>query len=322
MPNQLHLTSKALSDIANLEATGEKIQLITFAVTDSNVDDEQTVGNIIFSGTLNNIALDPLNKNTLILTAVVPNLETVKGIVRKIYIYDNKKNTFAYGLVPEFELKGDKSLEAELQCHIVFSDTADVNLNAPVESYVDIDTFKKHNHDTRYYLKAEIDSDIDSLKSQISQIKTVLESGLEPIGHIAMFYSTVAPKNYLIIDGSWWLKTTYNDLWMALQGKPNVEESPDKLSFRISDARGLFPRFLDNSRDLDKDRSLGSYQEDQIKAHSHEIGFGATSSTNTGQTPAGKDGVTNMNVATAKTGGTETRAKNIAYLACIKYQLY
>ena len=77
-------------------------------------------------------------------------------------------------------------------------------------------------------------------------------------------------------------------------------------TFRIPDLRGLFIRgFHDGSTTYETDttRIFGSYQTDEFESHRHEI----------------KNSNYESNWDTQYTGGNETRPRNIALLACIKY---
>ena len=82
------------------------------------------------------------------------------------------------------------------------------------------------------------------------------------------------------------------------------------------DVRGEFIRGLDSGRGIDTGRVLASWQTDDFKSHTH--GY---SHTNIG----GHDGNNGMVVTygmssftTDATGGTETRPRNVALLACQK----
>jgi phage-related tail fiber protein len=88
-------------------------------------------------------------------------------------------------------------------------------------------------------------------------------------------------------------------------------------TFNVPDLRGEFLRGWDDSRAIDASRSFGSLQLDDFKTHVHqEIG------TNSGATGSGSVGISGPGYSgtnTAATGGTETRPRNVALLACIRY---
>lgn len=110
-------------------------------------------------------------------------------------------------------------------------------------------------------------------------------------------------------------------------------------TFNVPDMRGKVPRGWDNGAGVDPGRVFGSYQADSFASHSHTA---TSTSTTTGQsqyqlwdqhsgtstmTGSGSSGVayqpltlsTTTSTTVNATGGTETRGKNVALLACIKY---
>jgi microcystin-dependent protein len=94
-------------------------------------------------------------------------------------------------------------------------------------------------------------------------------------------------------------------------------------TFNIPDLRGEFARGWDDSRGIDTNRAFGTLQNDDFKSHSHDQvstsaptgGAYLTAYNATGSGPLIDSGPT----PTKSTGGTETRPRNIALLACIKY---
>ena len=60
-------------------------------------------------------------------------------------------------------------------------------------------------------------------------IKESLLKLLEPVGQVNYFYATTVPDNYLIMDGTHWSKTTYPELWLKLDGLPNVSSDAIEL---------------------------------------------------------------------------------------------
>ncbi len=95
----------------------------------------------------------------------------------------------------------------------------------------------------------------------------------------------------------------------------------------MPDLRGEFLRGWDDSRGVDSGRSFGSAQADEFKSHTH-TGSSLAAGTiwlsryqlSGGTWPNEKDGNTSgTGSPTGATGGTETRPRNVALLACIKY---
>jgi microcystin-dependent protein len=90
-------------------------------------------------------------------------------------------------------------------------------------------------------------------------------------------------------------------------------------TFNLPDLRGEFMRGWDDGRGVDSGRSFGSAQSDELRSHTHT--YAATQQSETTQQG------TNQTVAqdtfptrtTGATGGNETRPRNVALLACIKF---
>jgi microcystin-dependent protein len=97
-------------------------------------------------------------------------------------------------------------------------------------------------------------------------------------------------------------------------------------TFNLPDLRGEFMRGWDDGRGVDTGRAFGSAQADQFKAHTHTPLNGNSFMTNT---TLGAEGLFNFGSGaavytgivstTSSVGGTETRPRNIALLACIKF---
>lgn len=90
-------------------------------------------------------------------------------------------------------------------------------------------------------------------------------------------------------------------------------------TFNLPDLRGEFIRGWDDGRGVDTGRSFGSWQVDMFKSHNHNQQDGLIN------TVAGSSafGLSSVNgspaLVTSNTGGIETRPRNVALLACIKY---
>jgi hypothetical protein len=95
-------------------------------------------------------------------------------------------------------------------------------------------------------------------------------------------------------------------------------------TFNIPDLRGVFIRGfhdMNTLRETDTTRVFGSYQEDEFKSHTHRAGyFNAPVGGGAWSGILRSDGYFGTSSAqTGSEGGTETRPKNVALLACIKY---
>ena len=83
--------------------------------------------------------------------------------------------------------------------------------------------------------------------------------GGNPVGTVIMSFAVSAPSGYLYADGSTFDALVYPELNTVLGGNT------------LPDLRGVFLRGLDDGRGLDSGRTLGSYQADEFKSHSHSL---------------------------------------------------
>ena len=154
---------------------------------------------------------------------------------------------------------------------------------------------------------------------------------LLPAGAVAHFAMSSAPSGWLKADGSAVSRTTYATLFAAIGTTFGAGDGTT--TFNLPDLRAEFIRGLDDGRGVDSARALGSAQSDEIKLHSHPYrsGTASVSSPNgTGGLQREGSNATNYSAYTGTpsattgqqiggTGGAETRPRNIALLACIKY---
>ena len=152
----------------------------------------------------------------------------------------------------------------------------------------------------------------------IAQMNAAVTAGIAaavPAGSVFYFAAASAPTGYLKCDGSAVSRTTYAALF-AVAGT-TFGSGDGSTTFNLPDLRGEFIRGLDDGRGVDAGRTLGSAQADSFASHTHTVTYGAsegdvTSTVTNGNTFSGS-------VTTGATGGTETRPRNVALLACIKY---
>lgn len=156
-----------------------------------------------------------------------------------------------------------------------------------------------------------------------------------PSGTIIQITGNVAPTGFIKANGALLLRTSYATLWAWAQASGNIAASDGgwnrgqyspgdgATTFRIPDLRGDFIRNWDDGAGVDIGRSIGSWQGDDFKTHTHSLNNGAT-----GMWTAGGNNTSisfpnagpNVGLGVINnTGGTETRPRNTAYLACIKY---
>ena len=134
-------------------------------------------------------------------------------------------------------------------------------------------------------------------------------------GTVNWFAMNTAPTGYLKANGADISRTTYSTLFTAIGTTFGVGDG--STTFNVPDLRGEFIRGWDDSRGVDASRAFGGAQADEFKSHSH--GSRAVNAVS-GSSYAGSAGnAFASNLQTTETGGTETRPRNIALLACIKF---
>jgi len=123
------------------------------------------------------------------------------------------------------------------------------------------------------------------------------------------------PTDFIKANGAAVSRTTYSDLFTAIGTTFGVGDG--STTFNVPDLRGEFMRGWDDSRGIDSSRSFGSAQSDELKSHSHSIPMWRDNFH--GTRPLGGSSTNLTASSTSAFGGTETRPRNIALLACIKY---
>jgi microcystin-dependent protein len=170
-----------------------------------------------------------------------------------------------------------------------------------------------------------LEGDVD-LTTQITGVLPVANGGTGssagassfPAGSVIYHAANTPPTGFLKADGAAVSRSTYSDLFASIGTTYGAGDG--STTFLVPDLRGEFMRGWDDSRGIDSGRSFGSSQADEFEAHSHNY----TNPTN-GSTPTGTGGGTNRSFpttnggTTTSTGGSETRPRNVALLACIKF---
>ena len=138
-----------------------------------------------------------------------------------------------------------------------------------------------------------------------------------PASTVIYVAQNTAPTGYVKANGAALSRTTYADLFAAIG--TTFGSGDGSTTFNVPDLRGEFVRGWDDSRGVDSGRSFGSSQADEFKSHTHSIpkqhDFARYASPNV----ASGHTTTNSYSDTLAAGGSETRPRNIALLACIKY---
>ena len=162
---------------------------------------------------------------------------------------------------------------------------------------------------------------------------------MAPAGEVAHFARSTAPAGWLKANGAAVSRTAYADLFAAIGTTFGLGDGFN--TFNLPDLRGEFLRSWDDGRGVDSGRLLGAFQGGSIQSHTHpyrdryyvenpgsvsaatfkETVLGGSYNNNIGSGDTDSDNNTWLyyDTTTSTTGGTETRPRNVALLACIKF---
>ena len=154
-------------------------------------------------------------------------------------------------------------------------------------------------------------------------------------GEVKWFAMNSAPSGFLKANGAAINRTTYANLFAAIGTTFGVGNG--STTFNVPDLRGEFIRGWDDGRTVDTGRELGSAQGESFASHNHGVNDpGHGHSTPVGLVFDGGDrhfepgyesaasqasgtGGSGTGISISNSGGTETRPRNIALLACIAF---
>jgi microcystin-dependent protein len=155
-----------------------------------------------------------------------------------------------------------------------------------------------------------------TLPTTSGTILTGSNASLVATGAIQFYAMNTAPSGWLKANGTAISRTTYATLFTAIGTTFGVGDG--STTFNVPDLRGEFARGWDDGRGIDTSRAFGSAQTDAFKSHNHSVNIHtAGSAVYTFLGISSGTAVSSEN--TQSTGGTETRPRNIALLACIKF---
>lgn len=135
-------------------------------------------------------------------------------------------------------------------------------------------------------------------------------------GTVAHFGASTAPAGWLKCNGAAVSRAAYAALFAAIGTTYGVGDGAT--TFGLPDLRGEFVRGLDDGRGVDAARAIGSAQAQAIQSHTHPVSPAYDSAWG-GNAGPGYTGGNTISYSTGATGGTETRPRNVAMLACIKF---
>jgi len=173
------------------------------------------------------------------------------------------------------------------------------------------------------------DTGADTIGANTVSTTKIVDGAVTPVkmggasGEICWFAMSTAPAGFLKANGSAVSRTTYAALFAAIGTTFGVGDG--LTTFNVPDLRGEFVRAWDDGRGVDSGRAIGSAQTDAFQGHKHN-GVLSDSGVAVPYTGSGAyaNGTTTGNPVTDGTNGTprtaaETRPRNIALLACIRF---
>jgi len=184
------------------------------------------------------------------------------------------------------------------------------------------------NADSQWMLTTDGTITIGSTALTFARKDAGAASGVSP-GAVMTFAMSAAPTGWLKANGAAVSRTTYAALFAAIGTTFGAGDG--STTFNLPDLRGEFIRGWDDSRGIDSGRAFGSAQADAFQGHYHSMtandygGGNNGPSNNIGRNSQNLSGYQQVTSPTSDgTNGTprtasETRPRNVALLACIKF---
>ena len=140
-----------------------------------------------------------------------------------------------------------------------------------------------------------------------------------PVGAVVAFAMSTPPTGFLKANGAAISRTAYSALFAKIGTTYGAGNG--STTFNVPDLRGEFVRGWDDGRGVDTGRSLGSTQNHALQSHTHSFPVYGVDIVTPPQARAAAGTKTTIisNIVVSAEGGAETRPRNIALLACIKY---
>jgi microcystin-dependent protein/lipid-A-disaccharide synthase-like uncharacterized protein len=151
---------------------------------------------------------------------------------------------------------------------------------------------------------------------------------LVPAGAVMTFARNSAPDGWVKANGAALSRSVYSALFDAIGTTFGVGNG--STTFNVPDLRGEFIRGWDDGRAVDSGRTFGSQQGSLVGSHRHDFDYALNTTggsyinrvvraTNTAGSLGSGDGSAVGMSSSGTNIGTETRPRNIALLACIKF---
>jgi microcystin-dependent protein len=155
-------------------------------------------------------------------------------------------------------------------------------------------------------------------------------TGIESVPASTVIYvaQNTAPTGYVKANGAALSRTTYATLFASIGTAFGVGDG--STTFNVPDLRGEFLRGWDDGRGVDSGRAFGSFQDHQLEEHEHLVNRRTVLENPTNNSSGGgyilqdfgrANGINSSEARTVTNAnaGAETRPRNVALLACIKF---
>lgn len=187
-----------------------------------------------------------------------------------------------------------------------------------LESLKEIDLCVKQNRiDLESIELSKITGLEEALALKVNIAKNELKNFIVPAGMIFINPSPVIPEGFFECNGAEVSREEYSELFKVIG--TTYGKGDETTTFNLPDLRGEFVRGFDNGRGVDIDRTIGSFQEDEFKEHSHSLKESSGKAGPKGINSSYLNDQGNTTGAIDSSGGSETRPRNIAMVYCIKY---
>jgi len=173
--------------------------------------------------------------------------------------------------------------------------------------------------DAEHYAPGSVDTTAIA-NNAVTIDKLAASIGTNPVGTVIWYAGNTAPTGYLKANGD----TIANGSGTTQGITADFSALHAVIGATLPDLRGEFIRGWDDGKGTDSGRTIRSAQTDDFKSHQHtsdgaRFGSNTTYPGTNFYSSAGDNTSNNVVSSVNATGGTETRPRNVALLACIKY---
>ena len=190
------------------------------------------------------------------------------------------------------DLRQSQPITAELIAHFAakVGDYPQLRARATTKVDVGLGNLPNAKSDDPNSDSSEILATTKALRAAVTQLEN------NQVGSVVFYDTDVLPAGYLRPNGAAVSRTVYSRLFAKLGTRHGAGDGVS--TFNLPDVRGLFIRVVDDGRNIDPGRLLGSYQADEIRFHAHE----ASSAPAGGHTPQARTDAQGQHAHSVKEG--------------------